>query len=54
MVKYAAIEKYHGKYPVQFMCNFFGVSRSGYYAYLKRPNNADKDETLACAIRECQ
>ena len=36
------------------MCKFFNVSRSGYYAYLKRKNNPDKDLPLAEKIRECQ
>ena len=53
-MKYAAIQKYHGKYPVQFMCNFFEVSRAGYYAFLKRQKQPDKDEALALAIEQCQ
>lgn len=36
------------------MCNFFGVSRSGYYAFLKRMNIPDRDLPLAEKIRECQ
>lgn len=29
------------------MCKFFGVSRSGYYAFLKRMNIPDRDLHLA-------
>ena len=36
------------------MCKFFGVSRSGYYAFLKRVDRPDKDLPLANMIRECQ
>ena len=36
------------------MCKFFEVSRSGYYAYLKRKDTPDKDLPLAEKIRECQ
>ena len=36
------------------MCKIFGVSRSGYYAYLKRKDVPDRDLPLADKIRECQ
>ena len=36
------------------MCQFFEVSRSGYYDYVKRMNNPQKDVTLAAMILECQ
>ena len=36
------------------MCKFFGVSRSGYYDFLKRLDTPDKDLPLADKIRECQ
>lgn len=36
------------------MCKFFGVSRSGYYAFLKRMDTPDRDLPLAEKIRECQ
>ena len=36
------------------MCRFFEVSRSGYYAYLKRKDMTDRDLPLAEKIRECQ
>ena len=36
------------------MCRFFGVSRSGYYDYVKRMDVPAKDLPLADRIRECQ
>jgi len=36
------------------MCGFFEVSRSGYYAWVKRTARPDKDEFLGNLIRECQ
>jgi len=36
------------------MCAFFEVSRSGYYAWVKRIDRPDKDEFLGNLIRECQ
>ena len=36
------------------MCKFFNVSRSGYYAFLKRIDIPDRDLPLAEKIRECQ
>ena len=53
VVKYAAIEKNSTKYPISVMCKFFGVSQSGYYAYLKRPPTHEESR-LAGVIRECQ
>ena len=36
------------------MCRFFGVSRSGYYDYVKRMEQPDRDLPLAEQIRICQ
>ena len=36
------------------MCKFFGVSRSGYYDFVKRIGNPDRDADLAEEIRACQ
>ncbi len=36
------------------MCNFFGVSRSGYYDFVKRIGQAEQDAELAEKIQECQ
>ena len=36
------------------MCKFFGVSRSGYYDFVKRIGRAEQDAALARKIEECQ
>lgn len=36
------------------MCEFFGVSRSGYYDFAKRMDKQDKDEIIAKLIKKCQ
>ena len=36
------------------MCKFFGVSRSGYYDFVKRISIADRDAALSRKIQECQ
>jgi len=36
------------------MCKFYGVSKSGYYDWLKRSNGKDKDLFLKELITECQ
>ena len=53
-VKYAVIYRHRGEYPVSVMCSFFGVSRSGYYDYVKRLGKSAQDAQLAEKIRECQ
>ena len=53
-VKYLVIYRHKEKYSVREMCRFFGVSRSGYYSYIKRMDAPAKDLPLAEKIRECQ
>ncbi len=53
-VKYLAVYRHKDKYPVAVMCRFFEVSRSGYYDYVKRMSQPDKDEPLGQLIAECQ
>jgi len=53
-VKYLAIYRHRDKYPIQTMCVFFEVSRSGYYGFLKRMDTPDRDAALAEEIAECQ
>jgi len=36
------------------MCDFFKVSRSGYYVFLKRERSPKRDVALATMIRQCQ
>ena len=52
--KYHVIYRHQQEYPVAVMCNFFGVSRSGYYDFLKRLGKPEHDEALSKAIEECQ
>ena len=53
-LKYAVIYRHRHEYPVQVMCRFFGVSRSGYYDFVKRIGQPEHDVALAESIRECQ
>ena len=52
--KYAVIYRHRKEYPVSVMCKFFGVSRSGYYDFVKRIDRPEQDTTLAQMIEECQ
>lgn len=53
-LKYKIIYTFAQKYPIQQMCRFFDVSRSGYYRYLIQKDAPDKDLPLAELIQECQ
>ena len=53
-VKYSVIYRHREEYPVSVMCKFFGVSRSGYYDFLKRLGQPERDAQLAGKIQECQ
>ena len=46
-VKYHIIYRHRTEYPVAVMCKFFGVSRSGYYAFVHRLGRLEKDAALA-------
>ena len=52
--KYQVIYRHRTEYPISVMCQFFGVSRSGYYSYVSRMGTADKDALLAEKIKEHQ
>ena len=53
-LKYAVINRHRHEYPVLVMCRFFGVSRSGYYDFVKRIGQPEHDADLAESVRECQ
>ena len=53
-VKYTVIYRHRNEYPVSVMCKFFGVSRSGYYDYVKRQGEPEQDVDLASNIQACQ
>ena len=52
--KYAVIHRHREEYPISVMCRFFGVSRSGYYAFIHRMGRPEKDAALAEEIRQQQ
>ena len=52
--KYAVIYRHRKQYPVLVMCRFFAVSRSGYYSFVKRMNQPEKDAALAETIQQQQ
>ena len=51
-MKYHIIYRYRTEYPVVVMCAFFGVSRSGYYAFVHRLGRPEKDAALAELIAQ--
>jgi transposase InsO family protein len=53
-LKYEVIYCRREKYSIQIMCKFFGVSRSGYYDYVKRRGSLPRNTELAGLIAECQ
>jgi putative transposase len=52
--KFNAIYRLRKKYSIVKMCKVMGVSRSGYYSWIKRLSKPDKDIYLAELIKECQ
>jgi putative transposase len=52
-MKYRNIFRFQDKYPIGAMCEYFRVSRSGYYGWVKRIEAANKDAALAALIQEC-
>lgn len=53
-IKYKVIHRFKDKYSIKGMCDFFSVPRSGYYLWLKRIDEVDKDNNLAEMIKKCQ
>jgi len=51
---FKVIERYSEKYPVSRMCEFYNVSRQGYYDYMKRQQAGNPDQELIDMIAECQ
>ena len=52
-MKFSFVAKYRGIWPVVVICGALGVSRSGFYAWLKRPRSVRslEDEALGTAAR---
>lgn len=53
-IKYHIIYLHRNEYPVSVMCKVFGVSRSGYYDFVRRLDKPDADARLGRLIREQQ
>lgn len=53
-VKYRVIFRFKDKYPIQLMCKFFEVSRSGYYCWIRNLKRVEKDGWIAELIATCQ
>lgn len=53
-LKYEAIYSHKHKYSISVMCEFFGVSRSGYYCFVKRMDKPEKHQQAVEKIAECQ
>ena len=53
-VKYAVIYRHRNEYSISVMYKFFGVSRSGYYDFVKRLGQPEHETELAKIIQECQ
>ena len=52
MIKYHIIYRHRAEYPAAVMCKFFGVSRSGCYAFVHRLGRPEKDAALAELIAQ--
>ncbi len=53
-VKYHVIYMNRERYPISVMCQFFEVSRSGYYDFVRKLGREEKDAALSEIIREKQ
>ena len=47
------VYRFKDRFALGDLCQLLGVSRSGYYKWLKRQGQADKDEPVAELIRQC-
>lgn len=51
---FSVIKRFADKYPIIQMCDFYNVSRQGYYEYVKRLQGENPDQELIDMIAECQ
>jgi putative transposase len=52
-LKFGFVAKHRGVWPVRWLCEALGVSRSGFHAWLARPPSARAlaDEALTARVR---
>ena len=52
-MKFGFIAKHRGIWPADWLCGALGVSRGGFYAWLKRPRSrrSRSDEELGAKVR---
>ena len=52
-MKFSFIAKHRGIWPADWLCGALGVSRGGFYAWLKRPRSrrSRSDEELGAKVR---
>jgi transposase InsO family protein len=50
---YAVIKRFSDKYPVVKMCEFYDVSRSGYYDWVRHEQSENPDKEIIELIAEC-
>lgn len=53
-LKYRVIHRFKDRYPISLMCEFFGVSRSGYYYWVHKLDCPNKDQWIVDLITVCQ
>lgn len=51
---FAVIDRLKNKYPIAITCNFYNVSRQGYYDWKAREGLPNPDAELIEMIKECQ
>ena len=52
-LRYKVIHRFRDRFTVEELCKLLEVSRSGYYKWLKRKDEPDKDKVIAGLIVEC-
>jgi putative transposase len=52
-VKFGFVAKHRGIWPAEWLCEALGVSRGGFYAWLKRPRSrrSRSDEDVGAKVR---
>ena len=52
-LRYKVIHRFRDRFTVEELCKLLEVSRSGYYKWLNRKDEPDKDKVIADLIVEC-